>query len=156
MKINIHFFVVLLLALITIVSDFAIYFCGCDYELSLLIGLAITTTISVVLLLKKKIKPELNFDKLDMLFLIFLGCYSIINIAIPCIESDVAMYHTYLQENPFTDKVNFDFFPGRTRNSFLFPLGDRMFYVCRFLLGYRLGTILSYYCVIVLYYQVKI
>lgn len=97
----------------------------------------------------------MNFDKIDTIFLMLFSGYTILNIVIPCYTADVFMYHIYLQENPFTDKVNFDFFAGLSRNSFLFPLGDRMFYICRYILGYRLGTILSYFSIIVLYYQIK-
>ena len=53
------------------------------------------------------------------------------------------------------DKVNSDFFPGRTLNSFLFPLADRIHYLFRYFLGYRLGTIMSYYLLIVIYYEIK-
>ena len=68
---------------------------------------------------------------------------------------DTLSYHIYLQENPFMDKINYDFFAGRAVNSFLYPLADRVNFLFRNILGYRLGTIGSYYILIVIFYQIK-
>lgn len=103
----------------------------------------------------KKVTISLDFQKTDLLIIILVLLEMVLKIAVPDTSYDVAMYHIYQQEFPFIDKINFDFFPGRTLNSYLFPLGDRIFYLSRYLLGFRLGTILSYYCIIILFYQIK-
>lgn len=59
------------------------------------------------------------------------------------------------QQNPFGDKINFDFFAGKNLNSYSYAIPDRMFYLFRFFLGYRLGVILNYLLIIIIYVQVK-
>ena len=68
---------------------------------------------------------------------------------------DTKNYHIYIQEHFFDDKINEDLFVGRTINSFLFPLGDRMYYMFRYFYGYRLGVCISFYTLIIMYYQMK-
>ena len=53
------------------------------------------------------------------------------------------------------DKINYDFFAGRAVNSFLYPLADRVNFLFRNILGYRVGTMGSYYILIVIFYQIK-
>ena len=156
MKLNFHFFVVLFIALVAILCDLLIYITKIDYGIALCLSAFICTIITIFLFKKKSIKISFDFEKNDIfifiLFLVFMIAQSCI---LPNYIYDVRSYHIYLQENPFIDKINFDFFPGRIYCDFLFPLGDRMQYIFRYLLGYRLGTILSYYVIIILYYQVK-
>ena len=68
---------------------------------------------------------------------------------------DSYSYHIYLQKNTFNDKINFDFFPGRTLTTYVFPLADRLFYLFRAKLGFRLGTLPGYLLFIVMFYQIK-
>ena len=89
------------------------------------------------------------------MFIISLILFTIRHISKPDFSYDVNNYHIYLQDNPFINKINFDFFAGNIINEFSFPLGDRMNYIFRFLFGYRFGTILSYYVILVIFYQVK-
>jgi hypothetical protein len=68
---------------------------------------------------------------------------------------DSYSYHIYLQQNPFMDKINVDYFPGRTLTSFVFPIADRIFYMFRVMLGFRLGTLPGYLIIVVMYYEIK-
>ena len=152
MKINIHVFIFVLIAAVVALNDIVIYIFNLEYWLSLILSLVILILISAFLIKKDKIKIFNNFEKMDLLFLIpyllimstlFLSCDQ---------RLDTFNYHLYLQENPFIDKVNFD---RLLSHSFLFPLGDRLAYVFRMILGYRLGMILSFYTMIILFFQVK-
>ena len=156
MKLNFHFFVVLFIAIIAILCDLLIYITKLDYGIALCLSTFITTIITVLFFKKKSIKITFDYEKNDIfIFIIFLTLVIVQCCARPDFIYDVRSYHVYLQENPFADKVNFDFFPGRIYCTFLFPLGDRMNYIFRYLLGYRLGTILSCYALVILYYQAK-
>lgn len=152
MKINIHIFIFILIATIASLNDIIIYIFNLEYNLSLILSSILLIVLSIILIKKNKIKIFNNFEKKDLLFLIpyllitstlFLSCDQ---------RLDTFNYHIYLQENLFADKVNFD---RLLSHSFLYPLGDRMAYIFRRFLGYRLGTILSFYTLIILFYQVK-
>lgn len=152
MKINVHMFVFIFIALITIVNDILIYFFNLNYNVSLLISFVLVLIISLVMVKKEKIKIFNNFEKKDLIFLvpyvIFVGC-----LMLSCDQRlDTFNYHLYTQKNFFNDKINFD---RLLSCAFFFPLGDRMAYIFRYFLGYRIGMILSSYTLIVLFYQVK-
>lgn len=156
MKLNFHFFVVLFIAIIAILCDLLIYITKLDYGIALCLSTFITTIITILFFKKKSIKITFDYEKNDIfIFIIFLLLVIVQSCLQPDFAYDVKSYHVYLQENAFTDRLNFDFFPGRMYCVFLFPLGDRMHYIFRYLLGYRLGIILSAYFLIVMYYQVK-
>lgn len=155
MKINIHFLIILIIAIISIITDGFIYIFKLSYLIALIISLLITGILFYFIKKKHNLMIKSDFNKLDFIFIGILIIEIITQIWEPDLSYDVRNYHIYLQENPFIDKINFDFFAGRTINSFLFPLGDRMFYIFRYMLGYRLGTILSYYVLLCLYYQTK-
>ena len=135
MKINIHFLMILILATIVFLSDSFIYIAKINYWLAISISSIITIGLFCFVKKKTNINVKSDFSWFDLLFfvLVFLRLISII--LMPDESYDVCSYHIYLQENPFIDKINFDFFPGRTINSFLYPLGDRMFYLFRMALG---------------------
>ncbi|MBO5398181.1 MAG: hypothetical protein J6A36_04555 [Clostridia bacterium] len=153
MKFNVHFFVMLLIASVISVADILIYVFKLDYWLAIAISFAIATCI--IFINRKKIKIKTDFEKYDIIMFIMLVLTLLAKVFLADEVWDTNNYHIYLQETPFIDKINFDFFPGRTINSFLFPLGDRMHYFFRLIFGYRFGTILSWYAVIVAYYQTK-
>lgn len=157
MKFNINFFILLFIAFTACINDLIIYFVGIQYGTSIFISILLSILVSVFLIRKKKIEITLDFNKYDIyIFLIMVFVTLITGIVYPDYTYDVIAYHAYLQKNPFLDKINFDFFPGRIYCVFLFALGDRMFYIFRYFLGYRAGTILSFYLPIVLFYQTKI
>lgn len=156
MKINLHVFLFYIIAVIASINDILIYTTPLEYSyISLSISAIMVFFINIFLIKKKIIIVKFDFDLYDLIFLTSLILLYLIFSNIADVSFDTVNYHIYLQENCFADKINFDFFTGRTINGFLFPLGDRMHYICRYILGYKLGTILSYYCLCILYYQMK-
>lgn len=156
MKINISFLVVLITAIVAIINDILIYFLNLNY----IVGLALSSILTIILLVitKKKnvLKFENYFKKIDLLFLIPYIIFVIVKIVYPDFFYDSRSYHYYLQENPFIDKINFDFLvAGGNVNSFVYPLGDRINYLWRHFLGLRLGNVESYFLIIVIFYQIK-
>lgn len=155
-RFNIHFFILFFIAITVFISDIFIWM----YKTNLIltnIGVGIGILIISILLYKKnKIKIESDFSKFDLIFLIPFIIYIVFSIVFPDLSWDTRSYHIYLQENCFLDKINIDFFAGRNLNSFLFALGDRIHFLFRTCLGYRLGTIMSYYLILILFYQVKL
>lgn len=154
-KINVHFLIFLLIAVSVSISDIVIYFLNSNFIITN--GIVLLFNIVLLTLLKKKgyIDIKSNFSKFDFIFILGLLLYMIFSIPFPDLSWDTRSYHIYIQENVFIDKLNYDFFAGRNLNSFLFALGDRINYLFRYILGYRLGTIVSYYLILVLFYQVK-
>lgn len=154
MKLNIHIFIFLIVAVIAYINDIIIYCFKINYEIGLIISVITVITLVIFLIKYKKLKIKTDFQKSDfVLILIILFC--IISLLKCDYSYDTTNYHIYIQENFFNDKINFDYFPGRTINSFLFPLGDRINYIFRYFLGYRLGTIMSLYSLIIIFYQMK-
>lgn len=154
-KFNIHFFILLFLISSVCIADTAIYIIGLKYVYAIAFGIIVNLLIFGILKYKKKIIFSKDFNKFDLIFLTLLFLYFITTIAMPDNSWDTLSYHIYLQENPFIDKINYDFFAGRAVNSFLYPLADRVNFLFRNILGYRLGTIGSYYILIVIFYQIK-
>ena len=154
-KTSISFAVFLAITIVALLTDYLVFFVKMPYILSL--GISSLLLIIATIIKRKSIKKHVyfSFQKADILFFIILGVIFIANIASTPVEYDVSNYHIYLQENPFTDKINFDYFAGKSLNTFLFPLGDRIHYIARFVLGYRLGVIFSYLAMVCIYYQVK-
>ena len=156
MEFNIFFYVIFFIATTASFNDILIYLTKLDYGTSIIISLIAILLINIFFIKKKKIKLTVDFNKFDIFLFIVTAFVTVRRgIAYPDYTYDVFSYHIYLQQNPFIDKINFDFFPGRFYCDFLFPLGDRMFYIFRYFLGYRVGTILSFYLPIPLFYQVK-
>lgn len=154
-KFNIHFFILLFIAVMISLSDILIYIFKLKFiPTNIVVGIVLFL---ITILLKKKeyISFETNFSNTDIIFISFLGIYIVFSIVFPDLLWDTRSYHIYLQENVFVDKINSDFFAARNLNSFLFALGDRINFFFRSILGYRLGTIMSYYLMLILYYQVK-
>lgn len=104
---------------------------------------------------KKCIIKKDNYIIYDLIFFILISFIYIIKFALPDKSFDTLNYHLYLQERPFYDNVYYNFFPARWINTFSLPLGDRMHYFIRLILGYRLGNLLNYFILIVIYYQIK-
>ncbi len=154
-NINVHFWVLLNIAICAIINDYAVYLTGINYGISLIISTIILVVTNFFIIKKKIITIKSDFEWYDIVFILMVIILAALRIAIPDTTYDTINYHIYLQENIRIDKINFDFFAGKTFNGFLFPLGDRMHYIARYLLGYRLGTIISYYSIIVIFYQFK-
>ena len=156
MRINSFFMVVFMLALIASINDILIFCFGINYICSLIISALLSIIVLVLLIRKKKIVVSSDFEKSDILLFIAVFFFTLISgVVFPEYVYDTVSYHLYLQKYFPIDKVNFDFFPTRIYCICLFPLADRMYYIVRFLFGLRLGTLLSFFSPIVLYYQTK-
>ncbi|MBQ9313804.1 MAG: hypothetical protein IJ220_02215 [Clostridia bacterium] len=154
-KHNICFYIFIMIALIALCTDYLMFLFQFHYEISLSISTILAMIVNIFLMKKKRVSIVSNWNTFDILMITFVLIYIICKISIPDFSYDVANYHVYLQQNTVIDKVNFDFFAGKTINAFLFPLGDRMHYIFRYIMGYRLGTLLSYFTLIVIFYEVK-
>ena len=156
MKINVHIFLLLILACIAAINDAIIYIFNMQYNIALFLSAIFVACIFFVLVKKIKLfEVKSDFDKGDLFFIIpFLALAVYVLLAFDT-NFDCTNYHYYLQKDPFRDKLHFDFLPGKSYNSFLFPLGDRMFYIFRNIFGIRFGRLLSAYTLIVVFYQTK-
>lgn len=154
-KINISFYLLLVFFIQVIFSDIIIYFTGIRYIFAQIIALVLNILLNVFLIKKNIIKIKNNFNKWDLIFLIIWFSVVSMTIIFPDGFWDSYSYHIYLQKNIFNDKINFDFFPGRTLTTYVFPLADRLFYLFRAKLGFRLGTLPGYLLFIVMFYQIK-
>ena len=153
LNINIFMFIFMFLMLLTLGIDYITYFFNTSYLLSFSASLIINIILSYLLL--KKIKITIDLTKKDLLFFIVLFFIFIITIVFPDRTFDSFNYHLYLQENPFGSKIGYDFFAGKNLNSYTYAFPDRIFYIFRFFLGYRLGVIFNYLLVTIIYINVK-
>lgn len=138
---NLNFLIFFSISLIALLTDYLIFIFNLNYNLALILSFVSILIIDLLMMFKKKIKIELNFNYFDTLLFVVLGLIIYLTLAMPDFTYDTKNYHLYLQENFLIDKINFDFFAGKTINAFLFPLGDRMHYIFRNILGYRLRNI---------------
>lgn len=152
-EINIVTYIILTIMIIVLLNDYLSFIFNIKY----VIGILISSFIVLVLefLLRKKIKIKHSFKKEDIIFYVFLFGLMILTIPYPDRAFDTFNYHLYLQEKPFGDKLFYDFFAGKNINSFSYAFPDRVFYIFRYLLGYRLGVILNYILIIGIFYNVK-
>lgn len=156
MKINLSFLIILFISVSAFFNDILIGILKLDYFMSLILSFFAVGIFLLVLLKKSKFSLENCFCKLDLLFLIPFCIFTLIKIVFPDYYYDVPSYHYYNQKYVFIDKINFDFLvAGGKVNDFVYPLADRMNYIFRFFLGQRLGTVLSYFSIIILFYEIK-
>lgn len=154
-KINLSFFILLILFIQVIFTDTLIYFFKLNYIIANIIAFVLNIMLIILLFKKKKIQIKNDFNRWDLIFLTLVLAITITTIIFPDEFWDSYSYHIYLQQEPFSDKVNDDFFPGRTLTSFVSPIADRIFYMFRAVLGFRLGTLPGYLLLVVMFYQIK-
>lgn len=151
-EIRLEFLILVLYTIVILLADYLIYFLNLNYIVALIISTIVV--IALFVLIKNKIKIINSFEKQDIIFFVFLFFIMGITIVFPDKMFDSLNYHLLNQQIPFKDNTSL-FFPSSLINSTTFPLGDRLFFPFRIILGYRLGVIFNYYLLIVLYYQVK-
>lgn len=152
-KLNIVTYVILSIMIIVLLNDYLSFIFDINYIIGILISSSMVFALSFVL--RKSIKLETSFKKEDIIFYIFLLGLMAVTIPYPDRAFDTFNYHLYLQEKPFGEKIFYDFFAGKNINSFSYAFPDRMFYLFRYFLGYRLGVILNYILIIGIFYNVK-
>ena len=154
-EINFLFAILCIYSIYIIINDYICFIFKSDAGIITFIASAVIVYIMVFFISKK---VSFNIDKYNqydvLFFIIAIGIY-LIKFAIPDSSYDTLNYHIYAQEGAFSNNTLYNFFPGRWINTFLFPLGDRMHYFFRFILGYKLGNILNLFVLTVIYYQVK-
>lgn len=151
-SLNVHIYVFILIATVTIINDNIIYFTRLNYNISLLISFVLISLLNIYGFKKKIFEIKTDFHKWDLIAIIPFSVVYFINMVHIDDFIDTISYHLYNQKNPFIDKIDFDLFPS---SSFFFPLGDRMNYIFVKFLGYRLGAILYWYVSIGIFYQIK-
>ncbi|MBD5488022.1 MAG: hypothetical protein HDR13_04410 [Lachnospiraceae bacterium] len=136
-------------------TDCVIYFAAVEYIAANAVVAVVEVILYISLLKKKIVRITSGCCRWDIFFWMILAVVCVMSIGFADENWDTYSYHIYLQENPFTDKIFEDYFPGRTLTSFVYPLVDRVFYLFRSVFGYRLGTLPSYLILIPMYYGVK-
>ena len=153
LSIDIFMYILILYSIFILISDYFVYFTRMNYIVSLILSGVIVGFVFTKI--KNKIKVEKNISKADFIFFALLAILMAITIVFPDRMFDSLNYHIYSQINPFNSLQTGDFFPSRHINSYTYSFSDRLFYPFHLLLGYRLGLLFNYFCLVVLYYQVK-
>lgn len=144
----------ILFILMIVLSDTIFYFCNADYLISIMISLVVM--IFIYYRINKSYQAERYTPNIvDIVACAGIVFFFVIRISIPDYQWDTLNYHGYLQENFGESNIDFNFFPSRTINTATLPLGDRMFYIFRYLLGFRVGTILNLLVRLLIYFQIK-
>lgn len=125
--------------------------------------LAISTTPFCIILFPIfyfSLKRQFSFEKIKInkWIIIGIGLISILTlsrIGLPDKAYDTINYHIFLQNSQFADNINWNFFPGGL-GTFIPALPDKVFYFFRLLLGFRLGTILNTFVLVIIFQQLLI
>jgi len=121
---------------------------------------AIGLFMMLVITLRKNYRRLMEFiyfpqiDKTDWLVILFIFAITFLRLPLPDRSFDVLNYHLFLQGFGFENNLIHNFFPGNIQ-TFTFPLGDRLFFIFRIILGYRAGVLLNTLVLILLFFQIK-
>lgn len=154
-KLNIATFILLIYTLFIVINDCLCFAFSKNSSIIFYI-LSLVICFGLCFFLRRKFKiVKLDFDKIDIVFLLFILSVFLVRFAIPDSSFDTLNYHLYSQERLFSNNTSYNFFPARWINTFSLPLADRMHYFFRYLFGYRLGILANLFCIIIIYYQIK-
>ena len=156
-KLDNSFFVFFLLYILTIIGtewiNFILYFCDVEIKVGIAEGISLIICLLVLWINRKKVEISpvtLNYQKLIGIFII--AVFGFIMAVYPDQSFDTFNYHLIAQnphfENYFTDDYGYGNF-----QVWGFRLPDRLFYYFRWLLGYRLGTLLNPIVLIISFIQ---
>ena len=122
LKINLSIFMFVAYAIFIIINDYFCFFIkNIPNKISYLLSFIVI--IFLYCIIRKKIKIIIDkFNKIDILFFVFLLFILGLRVAIPDSSYDTLNYHLYLQENPFANNISYNFFPARWINTFSLPL----------------------------------
>lgn len=153
-QLNIGIGLYLVLFVLTVLIDWNLLFLGMGYTSALIVSIVLIGIL--IVLIRKKIHIQFGkVDVWDLVIVVFFLFITFLRIAIPDTSYDTLNYHLLFQESLQNDAINYDFFPGRVINQLYFCLGDRLFYIFRLFLGYRMGAIVNTIVFIILYFQTK-
>lgn len=156
-KLGNSFFVFFLLYILTIIEtewiNFILYFCDVEIKVGIAEGISLIICLLVLWINRKKVEISpvtLNYQKLIGIFIIAVFGFTMA--VYPDQSFDTFNYHLIAQnphfENYFTDDYGYGNF-----QVWGFRLPDRLFYYFRWLLGYRLGTLLNPIVLIISFIQ---
>ena len=154
-KINVPFltFVLINLLSITLLTDlFSIMFD--KFIVCLLLGSLIEILLSIFIT-KNKINIINRYEKSDIICFVFLLMIMVITLPYPDRSFDSFNYHLFIQENTFVDKINYNFLPSSEIQTYTYGFSDRVFYIFRYFLGYRLGVMFNYFLLLIVYFESK-
>lgn len=157
MKISIIFAIYLLYAIAILLSDWIDLFCFIlKWPQASVISRVIVLIAcgSITYIMRKRV--IIIRERKDIVY--WLGVFSILALGIikggvPDTSTDVMNYHLIAQNPGFMHNFSYNIAPGDFQ-LFGFALPDRMFYLPRILLGYRMGTIFGSIVLIIIYTQV--
>lgn len=154
-RINLWILIYTLYIVFILANDYFCFFFKTESNLqSYLFSFILISFIFLIILRHIKIYSD-KFSRYDLFFFLLALIIMLVRVVVPDSSFDTLNYHIYLQENPFSDNINFNFFPSRWINTFSFPLADRMHYFFRLILGYRFGILLNFFVFFLIYNQVK-
>jgi len=145
------YFLINLLSLTLVIDLISIVFNKYIFDLIIGFILIIITNFFLV----EKIKFKNRFNKTDLIYFVILAAIMVVTLPYPDRSYDSFNYHLFLQQNSFVDKINYNFLPSSEIQTFTYAFADRAFYIFRFLTSYRLGLILNYILLTVIYYEAK-
>lgn len=157
MKISIIFAIYLLYAIAILLSDWIDLFCfilKCPQASVISRVIVLIACGSITYIMRKRV--IIIRERKDIVY--WLGVFSILVLGIikggvPDTSTDVMNYHLIAQNPGFMHNFSYNIAPGDFQ-LFGFALPDRMFYLPRILLGYRMGTIFGSIVLIIIYTQV--
>lgn len=99
---------------------------------------------------------SLSVNIYDVAFVLLIILQCTLRAVMPDTCYDTTNYHLYYQKFFDRDFIHYDFFPMRSFNAQTFgAISDRLFYCFRYFLGYRMGTLLNTFVIILIYFQIK-
>lgn len=96
-----------------------------------------------------------NFTRWDALVFLLLTVVYMLHSPLPDRDWDVISYHLLHQQMLSWNQVTESFFPSTMLHSYLFPLGDRLFFPFRSFMGFRMGTLPNLFISFVIYVQIR-
>jgi|GEM_PF-3517174 len=138
-----------------LITDAVQYFLAIDYRAALVLSMTVAVIIYKKLLSRFIYAKPVHVTKTDAAAIGIIVLFALLGAAIPDYSWDTLNYHTYFQQFLGRDFIRYDFFPNRVMNEVSLYFGDRMFYVFRYFLGFRMGTVLNVLAAILLYTGLK-
>ena len=154
-SIRLEFFLLLFYTVFILINDFFCFLFKTNQTWYFYLISFCITFLGTILVLRKTNIEKPPVSRYDLVFVAMIALIFFIRIFIPDSSFDTLNYHIIAQEQVFSDNVGFNFFPGRWINTHSLSLADRMHYFFRLILGYRLGIVLNFILLVIIYYQIK-
>lgn len=129
-----------------------LYYLGFNEYNLIAMGITFVSVAIAGILLRRRVTflSWINFKTIPYLVLIFT--IAVLRGLAPDLSHDVSQGRVFWQEPGFQDNINYNVFPAGF--TFFFPLADRLFYIPRVLLGYRMGTLFNAFLLTLIFLQV--